>query len=139
MSLVLQVGRCNIVKKSSTLQFHLQFKATTTNRSCLHQVDQLAQGSCGNAQWPRACWGRRMKSEDSFYWVPGQLQGFRDQDSGTNMRTDIQIMGQNQGSRNKPLHLQSMDFNKDVKTIQLGEIASSANSAGTCSYPQARE
>lgn len=109
-------------QKSSTLQFHLQFKATPTNPSCLRQVDQLAQGSCGNAQRPRVMLRKTNEARGLFLLGPRTIARLPESSQcGTGMRTDIQIIGQNQGSRNKPLHLQSMDFNKDVKTIQWGE------------------
>ena len=69
-----------------------------------------AQSDAGEDEWSG---GLFLLGPRTTARLPGSRQ------CGTSMRTDIQVMGQNQGSR-KPLHLQSMDFNKDVKTIQLG-------------------
>ena len=72
----------------------------------------IAQNNVGEDKWSR---GLFLLGPRTIARLPESRR------CGTGMRTDIQIIGQNQGSRNKPLHLESMDFNKDVKTIQWGE------------------
>ena len=98
------VGRCNIVRRAVLSSF------TYNSRQLL----QIAAAFIKLISWPKVpeemhngperCWGRRMKRRILSTGSQDNCKASGIKTVGTGMRTDIQIMGQNQGSRNKPLH-----------------------------------